>query len=256
MTRKRNRGGALCVAAFAAALAAFAWSAVALADTVTAGSTSGAGVAGTVVGQGNVPDCPGGTSAFKITPEHALTGTYTDSSTGVTIDITENANGPSDNSKPFNFTATGGTVSTVYVKAKPDISGYTYSSAVTTDTNLSAPHSDGNLESIEFVVFCVAPSGQLAAQLRSATATRSARALTVRWHTASELNVAGYNVYGLVTGIRVRLNMRLIASKGSGAHSYSFSYRLPSRKAVPSRLWVQVVNLDGSRQLHSVRIAR
>jgi hypothetical protein len=45
----------------------------------------------------------------------------------------------------------------------------------------------------------------------------------------------------------VRLNAKLIASKGAGANSYSFSYRPPEGKPAPSRFWLQTNNLDGSR---------
>ena len=56
-----------------------------------------------------------------------------------------------------------------------------------------------------------------AVQLRSFTASRSAKSLRLNWRTASEIDVLGYNLYGLVHGKRVRLNARLIASRGSGS---------------------------------------
>jgi hypothetical protein len=49
----------------------------------------------------------------------------------------------------------------------------------------------------------------------------------------------------------VKLNAKVIASKGSGAHAYSFSYRLPQGKQAPARFWLQTISLDGSRQWSS-----
>ena len=64
----------------------------------------------------------------------------------------------------------------------------------------------------------------------------------------------GYNVYGFVHGQRVKLNSRVISSKGAGAHSYSFNYRLHGKQA-PARYWLQTINLNGSRQWSSARLA-
>jgi len=90
-----------------------------------------------------------------------------------------------------------------------------------------------------------------AVALRSTpTATLTAKGVTLRWRTASEANVLGYNVYGLVRGKRVKLNGKLIASKSPAANSYTFR----SAKA-PTRVWLQTVNLDGTRQLHAARVA-
>jgi hypothetical protein len=93
------------------------------------------------------------------------------------------------------------------------------------------------------------------ATFRSLSASASARTLIVRWRTASELGVAGYRVYGYVHGRRVVLSSRLIASKSSGANSYSFRYGVPAGKAMPARIALQVLNLDGSRQWRSARVA-
>lgn len=97
-------------------------------------------------------------------------------------------------------------------------------------------------------------TGVAAATLRSLTARASARTVNVHWRTASEIDVAGYNLYGVVNGHRTKLNARIIASKGSNGHAYAFSYRVPRGKQAPSRILLQVVNLDGSRQLRSARV--
>jgi hypothetical protein len=97
-----------------------------------------------------------------------------------------------------------------------------------------------------------------AVTLRSFTASVAARSVALRWRTASEVDVLGYHVYAQVGAKRVRLDARLILSRGNGAHSYSFTYRFPQRRhaAVPTRFWLQTVNLDGSRQWSLARAAR
>ena len=96
----------------------------------------------------------------------------------------------------------------------------------------------------------------LAVTLRAFTATCFAGAVTLRWRTASEVETLGYNVYGLVRGKRVKLNRGVIASRGLNGGAYSFRYRLLNRTAVPTRYWLQVVNLDGSRTWYTSTLAR
>ena len=81
----------------------------------------------------------------------------------------------------------------------------------------------------------------VAVTMRSLRATRTRGGVLVRWRTASEVDVLGFNVYRGVRGARVRVNRRLIAAHGAG--SYSFV----DRRAHAGRYWVQLVNLDGSR---------
>jgi hypothetical protein len=86
----------------------------------------------------------------------------------------------------------------------------------------------------------------LAARFRSLSATATSRGTLVRWRTASQFDVLGFNVYGLVNGHRVRLNARLIRAVGGGAgHAYAFlDGRLGTRA---TRYWIQAVDLDGGR---------
>jgi hypothetical protein len=115
----------------------------------------------------------------------------------------------------------------------------------------------GTNNAISAFKVCLTSSGvsATAVKVRSFTARAAAGKVALRWSTGSELDLLGYNVYGLVAGKRVKLNARLVASKGNGAHAYSFSYRLPQGTRAPSRFWLQSVNLDGSRQLSGARLA-
>ena len=85
-----------------------------------------------------------------------------------------------------------------------------------------------------------------AATMRSLSASRAAPSghVNVRWRTASELDMLGFNVYREVNGKRTRVNTKLIAGKGRGLYSF-LDRKAPKGKSV--RYWIQAVNLDGSR---------
>jgi hypothetical protein len=88
----------------------------------------------------------------------------------------------------------------------------------------------------------------VAAVLRGApTATAAANGVTVRWRTASQVGVVGFNVYREVNGVRTRVNSRLIAALGGAAgRAYSFRDRhAPAPRRI--RYWIQAVNADSSR---------
>lgn len=87
-----------------------------------------------------------------------------------------------------------------------------------------------------------------AVTFRSLAATVGRQGVLVRWRTASELDSLGFNVYREVNHRRVRLNRRLIATRGAST-TYSFlDRRAPRGKAI--RYWVQEVAGDGSRTWH------
>lgn len=97
-------------------------------------------------------------------------------------------------------------------------------------------------------------AGATPVTFRSLAAFRTSKGVIVRWNTAAELQMLGFNVYRQVNGRRVRANARLIAARRLG--SYSFVDRgAPRAKVV--RYWVQVVNLDGTRSWYGpARVAR
>jgi hypothetical protein len=89
-----------------------------------------------------------------------------------------------------------------------------------------------------------APAGTTAATIRSFTATRSPAGTLLRWRTASELEVAGFNVYRVEHGRHVKVNRRLLAARArAGA-----TYRLLDRGHRGARYRLEIVNLDGTRQ--------
>jgi len=97
------------------------------------------------------------------------------------------------------------------------------------------------------------PGGEIRGQLGQVTAVRisttsavrTPRGVLVRWRTASELDMLGFNVYREVNGKRVRANSKLIAGKGHGLYSF-LDRKAP--KGTTVRYWIQAVNLDGSRR--------
>jgi hypothetical protein len=102
---------------------------------------------------------------------------------------------------------------------------------------------------VTLITNTIAPSGcaTLAASVRSFTATSSAGSVLLKWRTASEVEVVGYNVYAQAHGTRVRLNRTLIAAKSMTGAAYAFRYRAPKGQKASTRFWLQAVNLDGSR---------
>lgn len=88
----------------------------------------------------------------------------------------------------------------------------------------------------------------LAVSFRSLSASASKSGVAVRWSTASEIDLAGFNVYRQVHGKRVRVNHRMIAAASRSGHRYSFVDRsLKGSRAVGARYFLQAINLDGSR---------
>ena len=201
----------------------------------------------------------------------SISGTDSVSGVGYTITLTGNA---ADKTASFTITDTSATVqvlvSQVVVKAGTNANIFSYPAGTSSDTVYGTgkePENNGltaggdlrpanERNGVSHVCFNVQAVSATAVALRSFSASPAAGAVMLRWRTASEANVLGYNLYALVHGKRVKLNAKLVASKGAGAHAYSFSYRLPQGKQAPSRFWLQTINLDGLRQWHAARLAR
>lgn len=95
-----------------------------------------------------------------------------------------------------------------------------------------------------------------AVKLESLSAVRSRAGVVVRWRTGTEAGVLGFHVYRLHAGKSVRVDRRLIPSRGSvsGAR-YSFLDRRAPRGKVSYRL--QAVDSSGARTWYGpVRVPR
>jgi hypothetical protein len=89
------------------------------------------------------------------------------------------------------------------------------------------------------------PLNVVAARVRAISATAAPNGVRVRWRTASEAGIVGFNVYRSVGLHRTRVNSHLLAARGgAGGHAYSYLVRAASRAA---RYWVQAVAADGTR---------
>jgi hypothetical protein len=196
---------------------------------------------------GNITECPAGEILVGGQDNPGTNGTVTFTSTGQT---------DADGGTLYAFTSSQFLINDVFVKGGNGYVQYHYANGVGSDSLLTTPNNagQGQHSGLSHWLIC-SGGGVLAAQMRSVTARLSGRTVNVRWQTASEIDVAGYNVYGVVNGHRTKLNARIIASKGSNGHKYSFAYRVPRGKQAPSRILLQVVNLDGSRQFRSARVA-
>jgi hypothetical protein len=105
----------------------------------------------------------------------------------------------------------------------------------------------GTASSTPFAYVVNASFGVLAATFRSLSVSQTARGALVRWRTASEGSLLGFNVYRAVNGRKVRVNRSLIrAGNTPGGRAYSFLDRRAPRNRI-ARYWIQAVNVDGSR---------
>jgi uncharacterized repeat protein (TIGR01451 family) len=100
-----------------------------------------------------------------------------------------------------------------------------------------------------------AVSGPTAVRIRSATAARTGKGVLVRWRTASEAGLLGFNVYREQGAQRLRLNRTLIGVTAASGGRYSWRDRTPATARSP-RYWLQEVRLDGKRVWHGPVAAR
>jgi hypothetical protein len=85
-------------------------------------------------------------------------------------------------------------------------------------------------------------TGTTAVKLAAISAVRTRAGVSIRWRTASETNLVGFNVY---RG-ELRLSRRLVLARGStGGHAYSWRDRAPA--TVRRTYRIQAVLVNGSR---------
>jgi len=96
------------------------------------------------------------------------------------------------------------------------------------------------------------PCRPTAADFRSVAAVKTVRGVVVRWRTASEVSILGFNVYRQDGAKRTKLNARLVLAAGSLGRSYSWL----DRGVANGRYWIQVVRRDGGRALYGPAGAR
>ena len=90
---------------------------------------------------------------------------------------------------------------------------------------------------------CQAPTS---ASIRSLASRRVAAGIAVTWRTATESEIAGFNVFRVAGGKSAKANHALIAAKRAGT-ARGASYRFVDRGVHHARYRLQVVRLDGSR---------
>jgi hypothetical protein len=84
-------------------------------------------------------------------------------------------------------------------------------------------------------------------ELTFVAARRARRTILVRWRSASEVHVLGFNVYCGSASNRMRSNRRLIAAVGSKVRGHVYSYAEPvGTRHRFGPYWVQVVHQRGS----------
>jgi hypothetical protein len=102
------------------------------------------------------------------------------------------------------------------------------------------------------------PAGPTAVNLLTFSAKRAGRAMEVRWRTAQETSLLGFNVYRSAGAPTKKLNRALISAKGAGRLAGA-RYRFVDRRARPGTLYtyrLQAVERDGTRSWIATSILR
>lgn len=90
-------------------------------------------------------------------------------------------------------------------------------------------------------------AGPTAVSVRSLTAKRAVKGVTVRWRTGQETSLLGFNVYRATGSRFTKVNKVLVAAKRRAAGAaYTFVDKT-ARKGVAYRYRLQVVGLDGTK---------
>jgi len=204
--------------------------------------------------------CPEGTAtevdwnAADLSPA-GVTKSYTVGTTSGTITVFSNVTGTAGHAS-FQVNSGSGLVVQARTHGGAGQGGvngtniYDYSAKANGGvTNDGALHYSGPASN---VFLCLKQGPVLAVTTSSFNARYTGRSVTVRWRTASEANVLGFNVYRVSHGQRVKLNKRLIPSAnvlhGKSSSAYSFRTRLASKRlAASSRYVLQEVHTNGSR---------
>jgi hypothetical protein len=103
------------------------------------------------------------------------------------------------------------------------------------------------------------PTIVTAVQVVSLSAGRAAKqSVLLRWRTASEPSLLGFNVYCGPSKHRVLRNTHLIRAHGSVSqgHRYSFRDRIAARVRRAGPYWLQIVDVQGTRSWYGSVIAR
>lgn len=174
---------------------------------------------------------------------------YTGTPTPVTVTISNYQPGVGQNPATFDWSSSSPIVA-VFVKAGSNFDGqnlYTYAAPPSSDQGLESPK-----PSISHVLFCFTPT---AVTLRSFSATRTSRAVLLRWQTGAEVRNLGFNVYRQVGAKRIRVNASLLGANGNATGS---TYTLVDRGAArtATRYWLQTVGLGGSRSWTASTLAK
>jgi hypothetical protein len=105
----------------------------------------------------------------------------------------------------------------------------------------------------------IAQTEALGVTVRSFSASRSAKGVVIRWRTASETDVVGFNLFRNRAGTSTKVNSRPIAARSGSARGSA--YRFLDRRALRAGLYsyrLEAIHADGSRSWlgrASVRIA-
>ena len=127
-----------------------------------------------------------------------------------------------------------------------------------TDTPTDTPTSTPTSTATPTVTPLASTPTPTAALVVSLSAGRAARqAVLLRWRTASEVSLLGFNVYCGPSKHRVQRNTHLIRAHGSVSQGrrYSFRDRIAARVRRAGPYWLQIVDVHGNRSWYGSVIA-
>jgi hypothetical protein len=134
--------------------------------------------------EGNITECKDGYITIFVNGNSG-TGDDSVSNGGVTVNVHFDADNTLD------WTATGGTVSIVYVKGGDGYNEYDYNPAVTSDTGLAAPLNGGeNVPDISHAVFCANPNQTTTTSSESSSTSSESSVSSESSSTSSESSVS------------------------------------------------------------------
>jgi hypothetical protein len=199
----------------------------------------------------------GARGSFQVTPTPTPTNTPTNTPTTTPTQTPTNTATATATQTPTN-TSTPTSTATPTNTPTPTSTATPTNTPTNTPTQTSTPTSTPTNTATPTLTPLASTPTPTAALVVSLSAGRAARqAVLLRWRTASEVSLLGFNVYCGPAKHRVQRNTQLIRAHGSVSqgHRYSFRDRIAARVRRAGPYWLQIVDTHGNRSWYGSVIA-